>query len=118
MGEFCAWTSSTPAVANVYAPSVPEKRSAFFSEELPRAMEGGGYVLEGGDFNCVTQGTDADCPRPGDVRFAGRDQLGALMLVHDLDDARLLPQVKCRGDGCTVTWITHDRQFTRVRLNR
>ena len=36
-------------------------------------------------------------PRPGDAQFACRDQLEALMLVHELDDAWLLPQVKDGG---------------------
>ena len=107
------------AVVNVYAPSVAAERAAFFSTELPRAMEGGGYVFVGGDFNCVTRATDADPPpQPGDSRFAGRDQLESLMLVNELDDAWLLPQVRRRGDGRTLTWTTRARHFTRARLDR
>ena len=107
------------AVVNVYAPSVAAERATFFSTELPRAMEGGGYVFVGGDFNCVTRAADADPrPQPGDARFVGRDQLEALMLTHELDDAWLLPQVRRRGDGRTLTWTTQARPFTRARLDR
>ena len=101
------------AVINVYAPSLAAERAAFFSMELPRAIEGGDYI-----FNCVMRATYSDPPppqQPDDSRLAGRDQLESLMLVNELGDAWLLPQVRRQGG---LTWSTHARQFTHAQLDR
>ena len=79
------------AVVNVYAPSEPSERPAFFRDALPLAMDGGGHTLVAGDFNCVLRAADMRGTAPSLHRFQGRDQLEAFMAVHELEDSWTAP---------------------------
>ena len=107
------------AVVNVYAPHRPEERAAFFSQELPRAMLGGGAALVAGDFNCIQRHEDKWGPFESLQRFVGRDQLDAFMVMEQLEDSWLISPRANRPTFCTQAAGPDGRLcFTAARLDR
>ena len=119
------------AVVNVYAPSVAAERAAFFRDALPLAMDGGGAVLLAGDFNCVCRAEDRVGSTDSEHRFAGRNELEAFMVVHELEDSWSLPcrrglphrnahtfhtNVRAQSGGLVYTAARLDRWLAHVSL--
>lgn len=82
-----SYAGLTFSLLNIYAPNDETDRPSFFSRDLLGALPAEGFVLAGGDFNCVEDAADVFGAAPGTRRFVGSAELQAVMQQRGMVDA-------------------------------
>ena len=95
---------------SVYAPAVPDERSAFFQQLRP-FLGTDRVVLMGGDFNCVLDAADQDSDSPHRRR-------GASTLRELQDEFQLVDPWLTTGSGPGFTFPARTGLRSQARLDR